>query len=55
MKAYGHSRYAKLECKYGCCTIPNGNKHANARKQNDRAARKAGRRIEKKLFSSLLD
>ena len=26
MKAYGHSRKDKIECKYGCCTYKSGKK-----------------------------
>ena len=26
MKAYGHSRRDKIECKYGCCTTKSGPK-----------------------------
>lgn len=39
MKAYGHSRRDKLECKYGCCTGKSGAKK-NCRKEVDRTKRK---------------
>lgn len=48
MKAYGHSRRDKLECKYGCCTGKSG-KAKNCRKVVDRANRKTARK------SSLLE
>lgn len=55
MKAYGYSRRAKLECKFGCCVNPAAGKHVRARKANDRSARKTGRQIGKAdIFSSLL-
>jgi hypothetical protein len=44
MKAYGHSRRDKLECKYGCCTTKSGVKK-NCRVLVDRARRKAARRV----------
>ena len=44
MKAYGHSRRDKLECKYGCCTLKSGAKKS-CRKVVDRTKRKAARRI----------
>jgi len=42
MKAYGHSRRDKLECRFGCCA---GKSHPkrNARKTVDRANRKTAR------------
>ena len=43
MKAYGHSRKDKLECKHGCCTFKSGRKK-NCRKVVDRANRKTARR-----------
>lgn len=43
MKAYGHSRKDKLECKYGCCTGKSGAKK-NCRKEVDRTNRKTARR-----------
>lgn len=46
MKAYGHSRRDKLECKYGCCTMKSG-QHKNCRKAVDRANRKTARRVGK--------
>lgn len=42
MKAYGHSRSDKLECKYGCCTSKSG-KAKNCRGVVDRANRKTAR------------
>lgn len=57
MKAYGYSRRTKLECKYGCCVDPKGGKFLNARKVNDRRARKTARqdgRREVTLFTSLI-
>jgi hypothetical protein len=42
MKAYGHSRRDKLECKYGCCTYKSGHK-LNCRKEVDRTNRKTAR------------
>ena len=44
MKAYGHSRKDKLECKYGCCTGKSGKKK-NCRAVVDKAKRKTGRRF----------
>ena len=45
MKAYGHSRSDKLECKYGCCTSKSG-KMLNCRLVVDRANRKTGGQSE---------
>lgn len=42
MKAYGHSRKDKQECKYGCCTGKSGAKKCG-RKVVDRANRKTAR------------
>lgn len=42
MKAYGHSRRDKIECKYGCCTMKSG-KAKNCRGVVDRANRKTAR------------
>lgn len=42
MKAYGHSRRDKIECKYGCCTMKSG-KAKNCRSVVDRANRKTAR------------
>ena len=42
MKAYGHSRHDKIECKYGCCTTKSG-KAKNCRSLVDRANRKTAR------------
>jgi hypothetical protein len=46
MKAYGHSRRDKLECKYGCCTGDSGRKRG-CRKVNDRKHRKEARAMLK--------
>jgi hypothetical protein len=46
MKAYGHSRTDKQECKYGCCTSKSGSKK-NCREVVDRANRKTARQISK--------
>lgn len=48
MKAYGHSRKDKQECKYGCCTTKSGQKK-NCRKEVDRANRKTARQEDKKV------
>ena len=42
MKAYGHTRRDKLECKYGCCTGKSGKKKG-CRMIVDRARRKKAR------------
>lgn len=42
MKAYGHSRSDKIECRYGCCTTKSG-KAKNCRTLVDRANRKSAR------------
>jgi hypothetical protein len=55
MKAYGYSRRAKLECRFGCCAERDANKHVNARKSNDAARRKAARRVTPRLFTSLIE
>lgn len=47
MKAYGHSRRDKLECKYGCCTTKSG-KQKNCRSVVDKAHKKTARQIIKK-------
>lgn len=44
MKAYGHSRHDKIECKYGCCTTKSG-KAKNCRGVVDRANRKTARQF----------
>jgi hypothetical protein len=44
MKAYGHSRRDKLECKYGCCTGKSGKVKA-CRKVVDRTHRKTARQV----------
>lgn len=55
MKAYGYSRRAKLECRFGCCTGRDAGKQRNARKQNDAARRKAARQEGQNLFTKLLE
>lgn len=47
MKAYGHSRKDKQQCKYGCCTLKSG-KDKNCRVVVDRANRKTARQMSKK-------
>ena len=44
MKAYGHKRFDKLTCKYGCCTTKGG-KLKNSRHLVDKARRKTARRF----------
>ena len=46
MKAYGHSRKDKQECKYGCCTSKSG-KEKNCRYVVDKANKKTARQDEK--------
>ena len=46
MKAYGHSRRDKLECKYGCCNEKSG-KQKNCRGAVDAANRKTARQEAK--------
>lgn len=53
MKAYGHSRKDKLECKYGCCTSKSG-KEKNCRKIVDKTNRKTARANMKKIFTSII-
>lgn len=54
MKAYGHSRKDKIECRSGCCTTKSG-KDKNCREVVDRANRKTARQEGKaNIFSSLL-
>jgi hypothetical protein len=55
MKAYGYSRNAKLECRFGCCTKPDAGKQRDARKSTDAARRKAARRISPRVFSDLIE
>lgn len=43
MKSYGHNRYEKRVCRYGCCAVRKGNRHAESRVICDRRARKAAR------------
>jgi hypothetical protein len=53
MKAYGHSRRDKLECKYGCCTGKSGAKKG-MREVNDRGHRKTARREAKQHIKFVL-
>lgn len=48
MKAYGHSRRDKLECRWGCCTGKSGSKKW-CRYVVDKAKRKAARQQAKKV------
>lgn len=48
MKAYGHSRRDKLECRYGCCGGKSVAKRS-CRKVVDRANRKSARQEYKKV------
>ena len=50
MKAYGHSRHDKIECRYGCCTTKSG-KAKNCRGVVDRANRKTARQDGMKAVS----
>ena len=50
MKAYGHNRRDKRECRYGCCTGKSGKKK-NCRHSVDRANRKTARREDKEVVS----
>lgn len=50
MKAYGHSRKDKLECRYGCCTGKSG-KDRSSRVSVDRSNRKSARQEQKKECS----
>lgn len=47
MKAYGHSRFDKIECKYGCCATKCGAKK-NCRPIMDKARRKKARQTGEK-------
>ena len=49
MKAYGHTRKDKQECKYGCCTTKSG-KNKNCRKEADRTNRKTARQENNKII-----
>lgn len=52
MKAYGHSRRDKLECKYGCCTTKSGSKlrmRDVVDKTNRKTARQEGQKQAKHL------
>jgi len=54
MKAYGHSRFDKIECKYGCCTTKCGAKK-NCRAIMDKARRKKARQTgEKEIKKSIV-
>lgn len=52
MHPYGHTRYASLSCKYGCCGTVHGvgclKGMKVARKAQDRAARKRARQDGKR-------
>jgi hypothetical protein len=54
MKAYGHSRKDKLECKYGCCTFKSGPKRS-CREVVDRNNRKTARQEVKKIVKQMED
>jgi hypothetical protein len=48
MKAYGHNRFDKIECKYGCCTTKSGPKkdcRGVVDRQNRKSARQQGAKI----------
>lgn len=47
MKAYGHTRKDKIECKYGCCTTKSGKKK-NCRDIVDKTKHKKARQVQKK-------
>lgn len=47
MKAYGHTRKDKIECKYGCCTTKSGKKK-NCRDIVDKTKHKKARQFQKK-------
>jgi len=47
MKAYGHSRKDKMECKFGCCTGKSG-KMLHCRNIVDRSNRKTARQEAKR-------
>lgn len=47
MKAYGHTRKDKIECKYGCCTTKSGKKK-NCRDIVDKTKHKKARQEQKK-------
>lgn len=49
MKAYGHNRRDKLECKCGCCTGKSG-KDRSCRTVVDRANRKSARQFGKLII-----
>lgn len=51
MKAYGHSRRDKLECRQGCCTGKSG-KNRGCRGVNDRSNRKSARQDAKREAST---
>lgn len=52
MKAYGHSRRDKLQCKSGCCTYKSG-KHLSCRESVDRAKKKTARQEANKLIRDI--
>ena len=49
MKAYGHNRRDKLECRFGCCTGKSGTE-LNCRYIVDRANRKSARQYARKMI-----
>ena len=49
MKAYGHSRRDKIECKFGCCGT-NSLPFKHCRKIVDRANRKTARQYAKNVI-----
>ena len=49
MKAYGHPKEDKRECKWGCCTNASSSKK-NCRKVTDRVNRKSARQEAYKLI-----
>ena len=53
MKAYGHSRKDKQECRYGCCTTKSG-KDKNCRDIVDKNNKKTARRNEKNNINAQL-
>jgi len=54
MKAYGHSRRDKIECKYGCCTTKSGPKK-NCRAVVDKSNRKTARQSAFKEVKHIIE
>lgn len=54
MKAYGHSRRDKIECKYGCCTTKSGPKK-NCRAVVDKSNRKTARQVAFKEVKNIVE